>query len=165
MLLAEGKDRTVDGWIISPKMPDAKPLSGMRQRKGGFGIAGMRKPREDGKSFSVWKKLAKYVVSLCRLWCDEADRKNIVPRYAKRALGASVTSLNQQADVWCLTVPDAECFSLANGAIVHNCADALRYVAVAMQEARRATWRDDAEAPPRLIQRGSRGANLTWMSR
>ena len=44
-------------------------------------------------------------------------------------------------------------------------ADALRYVAVAMQEARRATWRDDAEAPPRLIQRGSRGANLTWMTR
>ena len=44
-------------------------------------------------------------------------------------------------------------------------ADALRYVAVAMQESRRATWRDDAEAPPRLIQRGSRGANLTWMTR
>jgi len=44
-------------------------------------------------------------------------------------------------------------------------ADALRYVAVAMQEARRASWREDPEPPPRLIQRGSRGANLTWMTR
>jgi phage terminase large subunit len=44
-------------------------------------------------------------------------------------------------------------------------ADALRYVAVAMQEARRASWREDPVAPPRLIERGSRGANLTWMTR
>jgi phage terminase large subunit len=44
-------------------------------------------------------------------------------------------------------------------------ADALRYVAVAMQESRRASWRDDPEPPRRVIERGSRGANLTWMTR
>jgi len=30
-------------------------------------------------------------------------------------------------NVYCLTVPDAGCFALANGAIVSNCADAIRY--------------------------------------
>ena len=38
--------------------------------------------------------------------------------------------LDESDDVWCLTVPDAEEFSLENGAIVHNCADAMRYLAM-----------------------------------
>jgi myo-inositol catabolism protein IolC len=45
----------------------------------------------------------------------------------------SVAKLNSKEDVWCLTVPGEEAFSLANGAVVHNCshgADALRYLAM-----------------------------------
>lgn len=37
---------------------------------------------------------------------------------------ASVKRLRTRSDVWCLTVPEAECFSLSNGAVVHNCHDA-----------------------------------------
>lgn len=33
----------------------------------------------------------------------------------------SVKKLSYKQDVWCLTVPDAREFSLANGAVVHNC--------------------------------------------
>jgi len=43
--------------------------------------------------------------------------------------------------VWDITIPDAECFSLANGAVVHNSADAFRYAAcvfnVTMQRERK----------------------------
>jgi|SRR5215469_34936 len=42
-------------------------------------------------------------------------------------------------------------------------ADALRYVAVAMQEARRATWHEPPPPPPRPSY--GRGANLNWMRR
>jgi hypothetical protein len=46
----------------------------------------------------------------------------------------SVTRLSVVEDVYCLTVPGVEHFTLANGAVVHNCshaADAFRYFAVA----------------------------------
>ena len=46
----------------------------------------------------------------------------------------TVRKLNESADVWCLTVPDGEEFSLANGAIVHNCADAFGLMAVCYEE-------------------------------
>lgn len=32
----------------------------------------------------------------------------------------SVKHLSETADVWDITVPDGHCFSLANGAVVHN---------------------------------------------
>lgn len=49
---------------------------------------------------------------------------------------ASVRHLSQKADVWCLTVPEAGCFSLSNGAVVHNCADAFGLMAVAYEAPR-----------------------------
>jgi hypothetical protein len=55
----------------------------------------------------------------------------------------NVKKLNNQADVWCLTVPDAEEFALANGAIVHNCshpADAMRMLAI--------VWRQEPAVKP-----------------
>jgi hypothetical protein len=36
--------------------------------------------------------------------------------------------------VWDLTVPGVECFSLANGAVVHNSADAFRYLACTVRQ-------------------------------
>ena len=39
----------------------------------------------------------------------------------------AVESLSQREDVYCLTVPRAGCFLLANGAVVSNCGDELRY--------------------------------------
>ena len=45
----------------------------------------------------------------------------------------SVRHLSKRADVWDITVPDVECFALANGAIVHNCADAFGLMCVVHQ--------------------------------
>ena len=45
----------------------------------------------------------------------------------------NVESLSETADVWCMSVPGVEEFSLANGALVHNCshpADAMRMLAI-----------------------------------
>lgn len=49
---------------------------------------------------------------------------------------AHVSALRETADVWCLTVPDDHCFSLENGAVVHNCADAFGLMAIDYQEPR-----------------------------
>ena len=55
-----------------------------------------------------------------------------------------VDRLSHCEDVYCLTVPDEEAFSLANGAIVHNC-DSFRYLA----QAWRAAPRPRPQEPPR----------------
>ena len=53
----------------------------------------------------------------------------------------TVTKTDEKADVGCITVPNGESFCLANGAVVHNCWDALRY---GVMRKRRAPNRDDA---------------------
>ena len=42
----------------------------------------------------------------------------------------NVRHLSQRADVWDITVPSTESFALANGAVVHNCADAFGLMCV-----------------------------------
>lgn len=51
---------------------------------------------------------------------------------------ASVRHLTETADVWDITVPTTECFALANGAVVHNCADAFGLMCVAYEMPTRA---------------------------
>jgi hypothetical protein len=46
---------------------------------------------------------------------------------------ASVRRLSETADVWDITVPDGHCFSLSNGAVVHN-SDAFGLMCVAYEE-------------------------------
>ena len=58
--------------------------------------------------------------------------ESIAPKSARLAPSESVTRVMtveraQNADVGCITVPDGESFCLANGVVVHNCWDALRY--------------------------------------
>jgi hypothetical protein len=48
----------------------------------------------------------------------------------------SVRKLNYKADVFCLEVPDFECFAIGNGAVVHNCLDALRYAVMGLKHAK-----------------------------
>jgi hypothetical protein len=64
----------------------------------------------------------------------ELGHRSIAALRAKPLIIASVRPLSKTEDVWCITVPCAEEFSLANGALVHNCshpADAFRMLAVA----------------------------------
>jgi len=53
---------------------------------------------------------------------------------AKPLTIASVKRLDERSDVWDITVPGVECFALANGAVVHNSADAFRYLSLAWRE-------------------------------
>jgi hypothetical protein len=78
---------------------------------------------------------------------------------------ACVERLNETADVWCLTVPDAECFSLANGAVVHNCADAVRTLAMGLKEAQPHTSNAIIEQQFPTTRTWVEGAHNTgWMS-
>lgn len=54
-------------------------------------------------------------------WREKAvTRKSTAAKTAKWLHIESVKPLNVYSDVWCLTVPGVEEFSLGNGAIVHN---------------------------------------------
>jgi hypothetical protein len=62
------------------------------------------------------------------------QHENIVATIVNRLSIESVRELNCIEDVWCITVPGIEHFSLANGAVVHNCGDSFRYFAVTWKE-------------------------------
>lgn len=53
---------------------------------------------------------------------------NVVGRRSVRCTAVSPAG---NGDVYCLTVPDVGAFLLANGAVVSNCADELRYMCMA----------------------------------
>ena len=54
-------------------------------------------------------------------WFAKADiRRSIAAVLARPLRIESVKRLTETADVWDITVPDVQCFSLANGAVVHN---------------------------------------------
>ena len=72
---------------------------------------------------------------------------NTVPPTANQLLIERVTPRVERADVWDITVPGVECFSLANGAVVHNSADAARYMSLA--------WREIAPEKPKPRPRDS----------
>ena len=56
--------------------------------------------------------------------------KNTAQIIAKLSTIESVRHLSETADVWDITVPYVEHFCLENGAIVHNCADAMRMLGI-----------------------------------
>lgn len=79
----------------------------------------------------------------------------------------SVESLSETADVWCMSVPGVEEFSLANGALVHNCshpADAMRMLAISWDKGQ---FRDKKTANPHTLLVGAENSatlNDMWAS-
>ena len=124
----------------------ARLRNGTRPQKADFGTAATPSAPKAGRSGnasqpSAWSAAA----SLMRWFARMGARKSIAAALARlRLIGtasacgpptiASVKRLSETSDVWCLTVPDGECFSLANGAVVHNCADAFGLMAVVYEE-------------------------------
>ena len=131
-----------------------QPLNGISQMKEGFGIVGTQSVQKVGKNGSARNVTARTVgIYSWRLSEKAPTLKNIVQNVAgwvrtalaattrKRRLVIEHVKPAGTADVWCLSVPNGEAFSLSNGAVVHNCADAFRMLAVA--------WRDEyAKEPP-----------------
>ena len=117
---------------------EKKRLNGTEVKLDDYGIAAMRNEQRDGRSGSAKVSLVQTVLNRLMRWLDKVlCRKNTVARPVKLLRIANVRKLDKTADVWCLTVPDSAEFSLANGAVVHNCShpsDAFRMLAVSWQE-------------------------------
>lgn len=120
----------------SLQMPSGQPLlRGTDQRLEGFGTVVMQSGPRVGRSGSGKTSRASIAgMSLTLSSARAAIRNAFALLTAKPLRIESVVELSEAEDVWCLTVPDGEMFSLGNGAVVHNCADAFRYACMAWRE-------------------------------
>lgn len=116
------------------KPPAMRRLTGTGPRLGGSGTVATPSVKKPGLSGKEKTGLAKIAAWFSRRSCERTvTLKSIAGRTAKPLRIESVARLNNTEDVWCIIVPGEEAFSLANGAVVHNCshgADAMRYLAM-----------------------------------
>lgn len=142
---------------ISPFWRVARRRNGMVLRKGAFGTAEWRCEPSRGKSPSGSQSHASSVGSRFSRWCARLMPDAFALKIAKPLVIERVIAISERADVWDITVPGVECFSLANGAVVHNSADALRYLAIALREPKVKPI-EPARPRPQL-----RAGNSSWM--
>jgi hypothetical protein len=134
--------------ISAASPPKDEPLrrSGIGLTRVGSGIDGWLSAPRVGAS-GVGKIGHAFSVALWRRWWSvrAAFSRSIARLRVKPLRIVSVTPLTECEDTCCIHVPDVECFTLANGAVVHNShgADAFRYLAVRQQppkEKPKDTW-------------------------
>jgi len=166
---------TIDSKILNAYLPQY-----IFAKRSGYGTSVMQSGLKVGPNGSANQKNALNAKINLTHWFANLDMlKNIVhplARLKRTAIEAltnrrllvieSVKNLNETSDVWCLTVPGAEEFSLSNGAIVHNCshpADAFRMLAIA--------WRGEvapkvmASERPLIVGKGNTATlNDMWAS-
>jgi phage terminase large subunit len=130
-----GLGRTPMGRETSQTLLDGARQTGISRMKGGFGINGWRNAPKPGPSGNARNAPANTAERSSWLsFVRAVIPKSFAAKPAKPLLIEDVKPVSTSSDVWCLTVPDAFCFSLSNGAVVHNCADAARYRALALKE-------------------------------
>lgn len=139
-----GRNLQTDG---SHHPQETKPRNGTLRQRGGSGISGTPNGLSLGLSGSARKSRASTAASLTwRLFAKAETLANTVARIARSPLTGpeasptngrvrieSVKHLNERSDVWDITVPDGHCFSLANGAVVHN-SDAFGLMCIVYEE-------------------------------
>lgn len=109
------------------------PQNGIDRPRGESGTRSMLGNIKVGTTLSVPNGTAPHAgPSLWRLFA-RGRRKNTALNNAGLERISSVRRLEETADVWCLTVPDSGHFCLENGAVVHNCADALQQLAMGLK--------------------------------
>ena len=112
---------------------EKKLLNGINQKKVDCGISVMQNVLKIGQNGQKRKRIVFSVIKNLKDWLGKMPiLKNIVIQTVKPLIIESVKHLHYEEDVWCMTVPNIEHFSLSNGAIVHNCshaADSVRYMA------------------------------------
>jgi phage terminase large subunit len=119
--------------LASAPLRERLPQPGIGPTPGAPGIDGTRSAQRVGPNGSGCRSR---VVTAARRWmrsCESLVTRRSTAATPVRPLRiASVKPLVERADVWCLTVPDGACFSLANGAVTHNShtADAFRGLAM-----------------------------------
>lgn len=98
-----------------------------------------------------------------RWFAKAAIAKGSAPEFAKPLRIKSVKLLSERSDVWCIQVDDGQCFSLANGAVVHNSHGADSWgLACLDYEEPRATIRAPDEAAVYRV--GDDEAGTAWMA-
>jgi phage terminase large subunit len=128
-------------------MRETRPPNGTHRPKEGFGTRGTQNAPRAGLSGS--EKIGPASIAerfITRLSARVEILANIVRKFARllptanavkatsgRAAIESVRRLSDRADVWDITVPSEHCFSLANGAVVHN-SDAFGMMCVVYDE-------------------------------
>ncbi len=119
---------------FSQTRQEVERLNGIVQKKGDCGIDAMPNAQKDGQNGSALTNAVQSVRRFLRDLIERVDiHKFIARKNAKWLHIVRVNKLHETADVWCLTVPGIEHFSLANGAIVHNSshdADSFRYLSL-----------------------------------
>ncbi len=100
-----------------------KGLNGINQKMGNCGINNITRNKKSVGYGSQLKKIASNAEKNLKQQKEKMGMKeNFVPmKCADSLIIESVKKLKEKQDVWCLTVPDTAHFSLANGAVVHNC--------------------------------------------
>jgi len=110
--------------------------TGIAPRPDGFGIVAMPSAPRVGLSGSE-KTARANIAGLSSMLSSAkaAIARGFAALNARSLRIVSVEALSDHEDVYCITVPGEEAFSLANGAVVHNCshaADAFRYLAMTL---------------------------------
>lgn len=127
-----GRSRRAVG-LAQPR--ETRLHSGTLRRKVACGTNVMLSGQKDGRNGSESRSLVRIAVErMMRLFASLAMRRNTAAKRVRckpTASGGSRTNghvlidyvkpLKERADVYDLTVPSEHCFSLANGAVVHNC--------------------------------------------
>jgi hypothetical protein len=109
--------------------------NGIAQLPDGCGIAATLSEPRVGQSGVARTFRVSIAGRLRRCWSGRADTLNgSATATARPLIIEHVRPLPWRSDVWDITVPGVECFSLANGAVVHNSADAFRYLSLAWRE-------------------------------
>lgn len=104
--------------------------NGISQMKEGYGIKEICKKIEYGKNGQEKKGIVEIVAMLLKPFLEKGHpHKDIVLTPAKPCIIENVLKVSSPEDVYDICVEDTHCFSLSNGAIVHNSADSFRYAA------------------------------------
>lgn len=129
-----------------------KPLElalpfGINLKRAVFGISATQSELRGGLNGNAKKSHASIAARCLVRWCEKAETLvNIAKSLVKSPLIENagrqmsmrlhierVRQLKETADVWDITVPDGHCFSLENGAVVHN-SDSFGLMAVVWED-------------------------------
>lgn len=130
-----GKKPTETKKTILQMLQERKQQNGTGQKPVECGTRFMLNDQKAGSSGSVNPRSVCFAVKSLWRWFVRLMPKNIARRTADTLIIESVKELDIREDVWCLSVPDGNAFSLSNGAIVHNShgADGFRTLAMALK--------------------------------
>jgi phage terminase large subunit len=124
-----GKNTILAEDLMTPR--EKTRLGGTNQKKEGYGTAEWQQENRAGLSGKKKQENAYFVIkNLRELYGIMGILKNSVIQIVRPLTIESVTKLKYKEDVYDINVPIEHCFSLINGAVVHNCADMVRYWAV-----------------------------------